>query len=230
MGLAERADVIVDFTNVPVGNYVLGNVGPDEPFGGGVPGVDFPAADPASTGQVMQFRVVPAVAPDPTTPPQFLTLPAITPLPAATVTRPLALLEEMSMYFADSPTEARLGVITGDPNVAPAVATGLPWMDPVTENPAVGATEVWELYNATGDAHPMHIHEITFEVVNRQAIFVNEATMDGAGRSRVAAGPASALGDRVQGYGHRLSGPGNPREGAVQHTRAVRVALPHRRA
>ena len=41
MGLAERADVIVDFTNVPVGNYVLGNVGPDEPFGGGVPGEDF---------------------------------------------------------------------------------------------------------------------------------------------------------------------------------------------
>jgi FtsP/CotA-like multicopper oxidase with cupredoxin domain len=37
MGLAERADLIVDFTNVPVGNYVLGNVGPDEPFGGGEP-------------------------------------------------------------------------------------------------------------------------------------------------------------------------------------------------
>ncbi len=81
MGLAERADVIVDFTNVPAGNYVLGNVGPDEPFGGGVPGVDFPVADPATTGQVMQFRVVPAVAADPTTPPQFLVLPAITPLP-----------------------------------------------------------------------------------------------------------------------------------------------------
>ena len=27
-------------------------------------------------------------------------------------------------------------------------------MDPVTENPAVGATEVWEIYNTTGDAHP----------------------------------------------------------------------------
>src|SRR5690349_10618486 len=62
MGLAERADLIVDFTNVPVGNYVLGNVGPDEPFGGGVPGVDFESADPDSTGQVLQFRVVPAVA------------------------------------------------------------------------------------------------------------------------------------------------------------------------
>ena len=36
MGPAERADVIVDFTSVPVGTeIVLLNVGPDEPFGGG---------------------------------------------------------------------------------------------------------------------------------------------------------------------------------------------------
>ena len=47
-------------------------------------------------------------------------------------------------------------------------------MDPITENPAIGATEVWEFYNGTIDAHPMHIHEVVFEVVNRQAIFVNE--------------------------------------------------------
>ena len=39
---------------------------------------------------------------------------------------------------------------------------------PITENPAVGATEVWEIYNFTVDAHPMHIHEVMFEVVNRQ--------------------------------------------------------------
>ena len=52
MSPAERADVIVDFTSVPAGNHVLGNVGPDEPFGGGVPGVDFPVADPATTGQI----------------------------------------------------------------------------------------------------------------------------------------------------------------------------------
>jgi FtsP/CotA-like multicopper oxidase with cupredoxin domain len=48
MGLAERADMIVDFTNVAVGNYVLANVGPDEPFGGGVPGVDFPGRRPGN--------------------------------------------------------------------------------------------------------------------------------------------------------------------------------------
>jgi FtsP/CotA-like multicopper oxidase with cupredoxin domain len=38
----------------------------------------------------------------------------------------------------------------------------------------VGDTEVWEFYNFTADAHPMHIHEITFEVVNRQALVTNE--------------------------------------------------------
>ena len=174
LGLAERADLIVDFTGVPVGNHVLRNVGPDEPFGGGVPGVDFPAADPDSTGQVVQFRVVPAVAADPTTPPQLLVLPPIAALPAETVTRPLALLEEMSAHFPDAPTEALLGTVAGDPHAAPGRWTARPWSDPVTENPAVGATEVWELYNATGDAHPIHIHERTFAVLGRQDIVVDE--------------------------------------------------------
>jgi FtsP/CotA-like multicopper oxidase with cupredoxin domain len=166
MGLAERSDVIVDFTNVPVGNYVLGNVGPDEPF----PDIDddFEVADPDTTGQVIQFRVVPAVAPDPTTPPQFLVLPAITPLPAESVTRPLALIEMMSNVH-DGPSEAMLGTVDSD---------GMPvhkmWAEPITENPKVGDTEVWEFYNFTADAHPMHVHEVTFEVVNRQALVVND--------------------------------------------------------
>jgi FtsP/CotA-like multicopper oxidase with cupredoxin domain len=172
MAPAERADVIVDFTNVPVGNYVLGNVGPDEPFGGGVPGVDFPTADPATTGQVMQFNVIPAMAPDPTTPPMFLQLPPVTPLVGGTP-RPVALLEEMSMYFADAPAETLLGTVTFN---APGVGTWTPrmWAEEVTENPAVGATEVWEFYNATADAHPMHVHETLFQVVDRQDILVDE--------------------------------------------------------
>jgi FtsP/CotA-like multicopper oxidase with cupredoxin domain len=173
MGLAERADLIVDFTNVPLGSYVLGNVGPDEPFGGGVPGVDFDVADPASTGQVMEFRVVPAIDADDSTPPQFLQLPAVTPLPPETVTRPLALLEEESA-FTDGPAAALLGTVDGDPNAGPAGTMPQLWANDVTENPAVGATEVWELYNASADAHPIHIHELTFEVVNRQDIDVAE--------------------------------------------------------
>jgi FtsP/CotA-like multicopper oxidase with cupredoxin domain len=50
------------------------------------------------------------------------------------------------------------------------------WMEPVTENPAVGATEVWEFYNTTIDAHPMHVHEVVFQVVNRQALVLDPIT------------------------------------------------------
>ncbi len=176
MGLAERADVIVDFTNVQPGSYVLGNVGPDVPFGGGVPGVDFPVADPLSTGQIMQFNVVPAVAPDPTTPPQSLVLPPIAPLPAPTVTRPLALIEKMGMGqdAGGNPVEGPLEALLGTVNAG--MPTEVMWMEPVTENPAVGATEVWEFYNTTGDAHPMHVHEVVFEVVNREGLVLDPDT------------------------------------------------------
>jgi FtsP/CotA-like multicopper oxidase with cupredoxin domain len=181
IGLAERADMIVDFTNVPVGNHVLGNVGPDEPFGGGIPGEDFDVADPATTGQIMEFRVVPAVAADPTTPPQFLQLPVIEPLPIETRTRPLALIEMMSEVH-DGPSEAMLGNVDGDGFAMPQM-----WAEPVTENPNVGDTEVWEFFNFTADAHPMHVHEVTFEVVNRQALDLNA---DGE-----AAQPATLVGE-----------------------------------
>jgi FtsP/CotA-like multicopper oxidase with cupredoxin domain len=53
--------------------------------------------------------------------------------------------------------------------------TSLRWEDEVTENPSVGDTEVWEFYNATADAHPIHVHETFFQVVNRQDILVEEA-------------------------------------------------------
>ncbi|HEX5942832.1 MAG TPA: multicopper oxidase [Anaerolineales bacterium] len=172
MALAERADLIVDFTNVPQGNYVLGNVGPDEPFGGGIPNVDFDAADPNSTGQLMEFRVGSALAPDPTTPPQFLALPPIAALPEESVTRPLALLEKgevLPEIGFDGPTEAMLGNVDSNGN-----AVHKTWADEVSENPAVGSTEVWEFFNFTADAHPMHIHEIAFEVVNRERLVLDE--------------------------------------------------------
>lgn len=42
------------------------------------------------------------------------------------------------------------------------------WHSPTTENPALDATEIWEIYNATGDAHPVHLHLVNFEVLDRQ--------------------------------------------------------------
>ena len=172
IGLAERADLIVDFTNVPLGSYVLRNAGPDEPFGGGEPGSEppdgFDTADPETTGQIMQFRVVPAVGPDPTTHPRHLQLPPITPLPAPVRTRRLALVEEMSEHW-DGPAAAMLGDVEASGHTRPMM-----WADPVTEIPDIGDTELWELYNTTADAHPMHVHEVVFEVVDRQRLRTDE--------------------------------------------------------
>ena len=79
------------------------------------------------------------------------------------------------MNFADAPAETRLGTVSVDPLTGIGTWTSLAWESPVTENPALGATEVWEFYNGTADAHPMHVHERLFQVVDRQAIFVDEA-------------------------------------------------------
>ena len=186
MGPAERADVIMDFSGVPVGTTVtLLNLGPDEPFGGGTPYVDFDPADPGSTGQVMTFRVVAAQGPDDSTPVANLVLPTITPLGAASTTRQISLNEEESQTVSVSedilgnivldlageafgPTEALLGTVNPD-----GTGHGLKWSDATTENPGVGATEVWEIYNFTMDAHPIHIHLVQFQVVDRQGLFVD---------------------------------------------------------
>ncbi|WP_208921445.1 multicopper oxidase family protein [Streptomyces capitiformicae] len=163
---AERADVIVDFTGIPEGTELyLINEGPDAPFGGR--GVPFDAADPDTTGQVMKFVVGPLVSKDKSVPPDKLKLPKIRPLGSASVTRRLSLNEVTSTnvppVLPDTPVETLLGTVDSAGN--PVL---LGWADPVTENPRLNATETWELYNFTADAHPIHIHEVAFEVVNRQ--------------------------------------------------------------
>ncbi|ADU47440.1 multicopper oxidase family protein [Intrasporangium calvum] len=173
---AERADLVVDFTDVPRGEWVLHNVGPDEPFRGG----DFEPADAATTGQVLQFRVGRAVTPDRSTPPEHLVLPAVPALPDEGRVRRVALIEAMSMAAEDAPARALLGVVVGDP-AAPEGGHVFPseWHEEVTEHPDQGAAEVWEIYNTTGDAHPIHVHEVAFEVVDRQSVHVEEPPDDG---------------------------------------------------
>jgi spore coat protein A, manganese oxidase len=162
---AERADVIVDFTTVPVGTgIVMQNLGPDEPFGGGLPGVDFAPANMATTGQVMRFQVVSSRHRDLSKPAHKLKLPKLTPLGAASNTRKVSLNEvdsEAPSTGGAGPRAALLGTMNGTPNA-------LEWADAITENPAVGATEVWEMYNFTEDAHPIHVHEVQFQVVDRE--------------------------------------------------------------
>jgi FtsP/CotA-like multicopper oxidase with cupredoxin domain len=187
LGPAERADVIVDFNNVPAGtDIILHNLGPDEPFGGGEPPGDFDAADPNTTGRVMQFRVLRTHGTDKSTPPDKLVLPAPPPLPQATTTRQVSLNEQDSQTVrvvrSDENGNEEHGNIVldcanGEPfgprfallgTIADAAGVPLRWDEAITESPAVGATEIWELHNFTADAHPIHIHEITFEVLERQ--------------------------------------------------------------
>ena len=136
-------------------------------------------------------------------------LPAITPLPGETVTRSLALIEKMGEGFdasgaeVEGPVEAVLGTVDprrqGDDRAA---------LDrPDHRKSGVGATEVWEIYNFTADAHPIHIHEVAFEVVNRQALLLDRKRKSGdpvAGDRRHPA--AGAVGDGLQGHGDRVSG------------------------
>jgi len=46
----------------------------------------------------------------------------------------------------------------------------------ITELPRVGSTEVWEFLNTTVDAHPIHIHLIQFQLLNRQPVVIDPNT------------------------------------------------------
>lgn len=154
LGPAERADVIVDFSGFGEGDEItLLNVGPDEPFGG------FPVetpADPATTGQVMQFRVV-AVTEN-GNPGEIPTeLPSIDRLETDLPARNLTLNEEL-YDPADIPVGAFLGTNTDG---------ALTWMDDITETPVNGTIEIWNIVNLTQDAHPIHLHLVQFQIVER---------------------------------------------------------------
>jgi bilirubin oxidase len=183
---AERADIIVDFTRVPVGTTItLLNIGPDSPFGGGQPGIDFPPSDPQTTGGVMQFRVRSSRSNDNSTPPDRLVLPSVPPPPPASSTRRVSLNEldsstvnvvanpdgTFAIPIRESCTDPNvvpfgpiiglLGTVNGDGSGNP-----LAWMDPLTENPRIGS-ETWEIRNFTADAHPIHIHQTQFRILDR---------------------------------------------------------------
>jgi spore coat protein A len=43
-----------------------------------------------------------------------------------------------------------------------------PWHMPITENPTLGTTEIWELVNLTDDSHPIHLHLVRFQILDRR--------------------------------------------------------------
>jgi FtsP/CotA-like multicopper oxidase with cupredoxin domain len=160
LGPGERADLLVDFSGLTSGELVeMGNNAPTPfPFGprnlrkGGVP-----------LRQIMQFRVTGEPGWVPPEPLAGMDLRPITPVvrlddaaaaPGVRV-RSHSLVEIMG---PDGPVMALLNnrVLHDEDYADPAEAI------------SPDSLEVWELVNTTVDAHPIHLHLVQFQVLDRQ--------------------------------------------------------------
>jgi spore coat protein A, manganese oxidase len=84
--------------------------------------------------------------------------------------RPIARIPEQQAV------RTRLLTLTGPPDSDDPTAMSQPmllnnsyWHDPVTENPALGTVEIWSLVNLTDDSHPIHLHLVRFQILDRRA-------------------------------------------------------------
>jgi FtsP/CotA-like multicopper oxidase with cupredoxin domain len=156
----ERADILVDFSTLPIGTKVILTNTAKAPTPRGT------AADPQTTGQIMQFTVNATGVGAPTFPvlPASLnpTLTGAFPnLPQTTINRTLTLQEVMG---PGGPLEILLD--------------GQKWAAPISENVTNGATEEWIIVNPTADTHPIHLHLVQFQLVSRQPFQVKKYQTD----------------------------------------------------
>ena len=102
--------------------------------------------------QVLQFRVAETKSSDSSSLPA-----ALRPVPktlesAAVKTRPLALIEKETLK-GESMT---------------MLLNNTPWHMPVTENPILDSVEIWSFINTTDDSHPIHLHLVRFQILDRR--------------------------------------------------------------
>jgi spore coat protein A, manganese oxidase len=167
----ERADVIIDFTGQRNASFIVTNNAR----------APYPAGGRAGLSQLLKIRVNRALqGSDTTTPAANLQLPPLPFLPAPSVTRVQHLSET-------------LDPLTGNPinlNVEDAPYlnddTHLP---DVTTTPPANAVEDWLLVNTTADTHPIHLHLVTFEVIDRRPFDV--AAYDPETQAITYTGPAA---------------------------------------
>ena len=195
---AERADVIVDFAGQAGHTLTMKNFAVI-PFPSGGP-VGFGSPDATADGLVMQFAVdLPLQGTDSSFNPakrhpalrarRMVNIKHIKPKNV----RQLILVEEEgdtsdpdgpgSPVGDGDPVESLInntkwnGNREGTTNQVPgSVANGQGLA--ATETPQEGSTEVWEVANLTGDAHPLHIHLIQFQVMSRRAFDVDTYLTD----------------------------------------------------
>jgi FtsP/CotA-like multicopper oxidase with cupredoxin domain len=171
---ADRHDVVFDFSQVPAGaRIIMDNISGDGPYKGILTGdpdsEDYDENDlfeNRQTDRVMAFDVMQPLSDIPDNfDPSVINHYTGNPEPVTKV-RKLALFEGKDEFGRLQPMQG-----TAEPVVdvkGNTVEGTLPWHAPITETPDLNSTEVWEIYNATEDAHPVHLHLVSFEVLNRE--------------------------------------------------------------
>ena len=147
----ERYDVVVDFSTYSTGTEIILMNSAPAPFPG-FPGVGV-------IPNVMKFIVQSAAG-------------FTAPLPNA-----LAEIEDLLPVNANEERLFELVTIASPPcgehNHPMWTINGMMW-DDISEYPVYGSTEIWTWDNQSGIAHPMHMHLVSFQILDRQLI--NEAT------------------------------------------------------
>ncbi|MBS1815675.1 MAG: multicopper oxidase domain-containing protein [Acidobacteria bacterium] len=52
------------------------------------------------------------------------------------------------------------------------------WIEPVTERVKLGSTEIWSFVNLTQDTHPIHLHLVRFQILDRRPFSVDDYLTD----------------------------------------------------
>lgn len=165
-----RYDIVFNFNGLSDYRIIMENVGADAPFGGDY-GADVDEDDlfpDRQTDRIMAFDVV---LPLDTSIQQDNFYPSVIANPRAintntvTNTRKVALFEGKDEFGRLQPL---LGAFVNNEWKA------IPWHMATTETPALDSTEIWEIYNFTMDAHPVHLHLVNFQILGRNLITYEE--------------------------------------------------------
>jgi len=115
------------------------------------------------TLDIMQFRVAANGTPHKSSLPQSLRPVEKIPEASAVKTRTLALTE------IDDKIQRPVTMLLNNTH----------WNMAVTESPVLDSTEIWELVNPTDDSHPIHLHLVRFQILDRRNFNVNVHLMSG---------------------------------------------------
>lgn len=178
-----RYDIVFDFATYNKRRVIIKNLGGDSPFGGDYGDELHPDDfyDHRLTDRVMAFDV--SLDLDKDVEDKFI-LPLEYPkVPYAgadgesSYTRRVALFEGLDEYDRLQPLLGTVKKLDDDSQDSDDesldeedvnVAKAYTWFQETTETPYTDTIEIWEIFNLSADAHPIHLHLVHFEILDRE--------------------------------------------------------------